>query len=171
MSVRAKISQPGMNNKMSTLLQRAGLCWPLVTHSIPKHLPPLEIFEDCVLLKDQWDPNGHLMIKDCFDKTDFECLINHVHLPFDGTNETLISCLEHAATLQEALIPLAADRKFRVIVSVSEDDEFPKSACVVRFHQIRPGENWMAENLEEFKSEAILTFDVPSSSERLSLAT
>jgi hypothetical protein len=133
-----------------------------VAHAIPTQLPILEIFEDCVLLKDQFEPNGHVKITDCFDKTGFECFINHVHLPFDGTDESLISCLEHASTLQEALMPLTGDRQFRVIVSLSEDDEFPKSACTVRFHQIRRGENWIADDLEGSKSEAILLFDVPT---------
>jgi hypothetical protein len=142
-----------------------------VSHTIQSPLPTLETFEDCVLLKDQWDPNGHVKIADCFDKTGFECLINHVHLPFDGSNETLISCLEYAAMLQEALMPLATERLLRVIVSLSEDDEFPKFACTVRFHQIRPGETWIAEDLEGFKSEAILVVDVSSSSQPLSLAT
>jgi len=149
---------------MSALLQRAGLRWPLVARANVGQPPTLKIFEDCVLLKNQWEPNKqHVKIKDLPDKTGFECFINDVHLPFDGTNESLISCLEYAATLQEALMRLTQDRQFRVIVSLSEDDEFPKSACTVRFHQIRTGENSMSDDLEGYKSEAILVFDVPSS--------
>jgi hypothetical protein len=157
---------------MSALLQKAGLRWPLVARAIPGQLPTLEIFEDCVLLKDQWAPNRqHVKITDLPDRTGFECFINHVHLPFEGTNETLIPCLEYAAALQEALMPLTQDRQFRVIVSLSQDDAFPKSACTVRFHQIRPGENWISEDLEGNKSEAILIFDVSSSQPPLSSAT
>jgi len=48
-----------------------------------------------------------------------------------------------------------------VIISIAEDDEFPNSACTVRFHQIRSGEDWGSHNLEEYKMEAILVFDVP----------
>ncbi|MFY9843053.1 MAG: hypothetical protein WA718_17530 [Terriglobales bacterium] len=150
-----------MNKKMSALLQRAGLRWPVEALTISRPLPALEIFEDCVLLKDQWDPNKHVKIAECFDRTGFECFINHVHLPFDGTNQTLISCLEYVATLQQTLMPLT-DRRFRVIVSLSEDDESPKFACTVRFHQIRPGEDWIEEDIEGYKSEAMLVFDVPS---------
>ena len=149
---------------MPALLQRAGLRWPLVARADARQWPTLEIFEDCVLLKGQWEPNKqHVKITDLPDKTGFECFINHVHLPFDGTNESLNSCLEYAATLQEALMPLTGDRQFRVIVSLSEDYEFPESACTVRFHQIRPDENWIAEDLEGYKSEAILVFDLRSS--------
>jgi hypothetical protein len=63
-------------------------------------------------------------------------------------------------------MPLTQDRQFRVIVSLSEDDD-----CTVRFHQVRTGEISIAENLEGFKSEAILVFDVPSSDQPISLAT
>jgi len=149
-----------MNNKMSALLQRAGLHWPLVDRAAPEQLPTLEVFEDCVLLKSEWEPNKqHVKIADFSDETDFECFINHVHLPFTGTKESLLSCLEYAATLQVALMPLTRDRQFRVIVSLSEDDH----DCTARFHQIRLGEDSVPEDLEGYKSEAILVFDVPDS--------
>jgi hypothetical protein len=147
---------------MSALLQEAGLRWPLV-RAVPSQLPTLEIFEDCVLLKEQWAPNRHhVKIADFPDRTGFECFINHVHFPFDGTNETITPCLGYAAALQEALMSLTEDRQFRVIVSLSEDDAFPKYAGTVRFHQIRLGENWVDDDLEGYKSEATLVFDVPS---------
>jgi hypothetical protein len=160
-----------MNGKMSILLRRAGLDWPLAAHTALGQPPALEIFEDCVLLKDQWELNKqHVKITDLPDKTGFECFINHVHLPFNGTSEALIPCLEYAATVQEALVPLTEHRRFRVIVSLSKDEAFPKSACSVRFHQIRPGEDFVSEDLEGYKSEAILVFDVPMMSPPLSLA-
>jgi hypothetical protein len=149
---------------MSALLQETGLQWPFAAGDVPGRLPTLEIFEDCVLLKSQWEPNKrHVKIADHFDETAFECFVNHIHLPFDGTGKTLTRCLEYAVTLENALIPLTTDRRFRVIVSLSDDGEFPKSACTVRFHQIRTGQNWILEDLEEYESDAILVFDVPVS--------
>ena len=146
---------------MSALLQGTGLQWPLAARFVPGQLPTLEVFKDCVLLKDQWEPNKrHAKIADLFDGTGFECFVNHVHLPFDGSRESVIACLEYAATLREVLGPLTPDRRFRVIVSLEEESTFPKSACTVRFHQIRTGENSMSENLEGYASEAILVFDV-----------
>ncbi|PYX45864.1 MAG: hypothetical protein DMG79_18265, partial [Acidobacteria bacterium] len=106
---------------MSALLQRAGLRWPLLVRANSGQLPTLEIFDDCVLLKNHWEANKqHVKITDLPDKTGFECFINHVHLPFAGMNESLVSCLEYAATLQEALMPLTRDRQFRVIVALPE---------------------------------------------------
>jgi hypothetical protein len=155
-----------MNDKMSALLQGAGLKWPVEPRTIrdQHQLPALEIFEDCVLLKNQWEPNKqHVKITDFPDKTGFECFINHVQLPFAGTNESLVSCLKYAETLRDSLLPLTQDRHFEVIVSLSDDAPSPRFACVVRFHQIRPGENSISENLDGYKSEAVLVFDVPSS--------
>ncbi len=152
-----------MNGRMSDLLQKTSLRWPLERRYTLGELPSLEIFEECVLLKDPWVTNKpHAKITSYSDKTEFECFINHVHLPFDGTSETLTSCLGYAASLQEVVMPLTPDRQFRVIISLQEDDASPKSACTVRFHRIRPGENSMPEDLEEHKSEAILIFEIPS---------
>jgi hypothetical protein len=156
-----------MNESMSALLRRAGLAWPLTAPTFQRQLPTLEIFEDCVLLKNQRDPNYHVNIADCFDRTGFECFINHVHLPFSRTRESLMSCLEYAETLEQALMPLTPDRRFRVMVALPKDDESPESACTVRFHQIRTGENWIADDIEGYKSEAVLVFDVMSSGKPL----
>jgi hypothetical protein len=43
-----------------------------------------------------------------------------------------------------------------------KDDAFLKSGCTVEFHQIRPGKDWIAEDLEGHKPKAILVFDVGS---------
>jgi hypothetical protein len=154
------VGQPIMNSKMAALLKQAGLRWPLVTGTVQGDLPTFEVYEECVLLREQWAPNRHVKIADCFDKTGFECFINHVHLPFDGTDGALLPCLEYATTLQKALTSLTPDRQFRVIVAFSEDDKFPGSRCTVCFHQVRPDENYLADDLEGYKSEAMLAFDV-----------
>jgi hypothetical protein len=154
------VGQPIMNSKMAALFEQAGLRWPLVAGPVQGNLPMFEVFEDCVLLREQWAPNSHVKIADCFDKTGFECFINHVHLPFDGTNGTLLPCLEYATTLQKGLASFAPDRQFRVILAFSEDEKFPDSACTVRFHQVRPDENYLADDLEGYKSEAMLVFGV-----------
>jgi hypothetical protein len=146
------------NRNMSALLQRAGLQWPLTTGATATRPLSLELVSDCVLLKSESERNKHLKVSDFPDRTGFECFVNHVHLPFTGSNESLTSCLRYAATVQEALIPFTRDRHFRVIVTLPDDDD-----CTVRFHQIRPGENWITEELEGYKSEAILVFDVPES--------
>jgi hypothetical protein len=153
-----------MNSRMSTVLQKTGISLPLAARATAGPFPTFETFEGCVLLKSEWEPNkNHVKVTDFPDKTGFECFINHVHLPFEGTIASLVPCLEYVAKLQEALIPFTQDRQFRLIISLSEDDAFPNSACTVRFHEIRLGENWIADGLEGYQSEAILVLDVPNS--------
>ena len=151
-------NSPRVNEKMSALLNKAELSWPLPAPPGTVNAPVLSVVEDCVLLKGQWEINrDHVALTGLPDRTGFECFLNHVHLPFGGTSESLRSCLEYAATLREALLPLSADRRFRVIVAVSEDGD-----CAVRFHQIREGETWISENIEGYRSEGVLVFDIPS---------
>lgn len=91
-----------MNSKMSALLNRTGLRWP-VSASV-EDFPELEAAHGCVLLKSQWQPNKqHVKIEDFPDKTGFECFINHVHFPFAGTKESLMSLLAYGAALTRSL--------------------------------------------------------------------
>jgi hypothetical protein len=121
----------------------------------------LVLAEDCVLLKRDYEGNQHVKITDFPDKTGFECFLNHVHFPLTKTKDSLLSRLRYADSLREALMPLAQGRRFRVILSISEDDRSPTFTCTVRFHRIRQGEDWISEDLEAYKLEAILVFDVP----------
>jgi hypothetical protein len=121
--------------------------------------PRLEIVRDCVLLASEYDRNKHVNTADFADKTGWEDFINHVHFPFDGTKGSLSSCLEYAASLQAALMQLTHERQFRVIVSVSDDAPSARFGCTVRFHHVRSDEDSMSENLERYKSEAIMILD------------
>jgi hypothetical protein len=145
-----------MNDKMLSLLEQARLSWPVGRSEISFDLNRFEAIHDCFLLKGEYERNQHVKITDFPDKTGFESFINHAHIPFVGTSESLASCLGYATALQAALTSAARDRRFRVIVAIADND------CTVRFHQIRPGENWISANLEGFEPEAILVFDVPS---------
>lgn len=118
-------------------------------------LPEIEINNDSVLLKKEYERNRHVRVTAFPDRTGFEAFINHVHLPFSGTRESLLSCLDYAAALRRALTPLVGLRRFKIILSIEKGD------CSVRFHEIRVGENWVAENLEEYADEAIIVLDIP----------
>jgi hypothetical protein len=161
--MKMSLSRPRMNRRMSALLQNAGVFWPIMVPSLAE-VPAMDIVDDCVLLRSQWETNRHLKVKDFHDKTGFECFINHVQPTFTGTSESLISCLEYATMVRQTLMPMMEVRRFRVIVSLSEDD----SDCTIRFHQIRSGETFMAQDLEGYKCEAIMVFDIPSALESAS---
>ena len=150
-----------MNHQMSALLERFGLNWPLPDEITKEDLPSLVLAEDCVLLKRDFEGNRHVKVTDFPDKTGFEHFVNHVHFPFTQTKESLLSSLGYAESLRKSLLPLAEDRRLRVVLSISQDDRSPKFACTVSFYTIRRGEILITDDLEEYKSEAILVFDVP----------
>jgi len=113
-------------------------------------MPALSEVGGFVLLKNQYEANKHLSPADLPDRTGFECFINHIHLPFDGTGASLNSCLSYSIALQKALARIAKNRNFQVIVSVDDHE------CTVRFHQLRQGESWVAEDIEGYTEEAVL---------------
>jgi hypothetical protein len=146
-----------LNSKMSALLGETGVSIPFndgLALGRPES-PSFEIAEGSVVLRTEYDKNRHVNISDFPDRTGFETFINHVHLPFSGTRESLLDCLAYVDALQRGLIRLAGSRHFQVIVSIAEKD------CTVRFHQVRLGERWIAANLEGYTDEAILVLDVP----------
>ena len=142
-----------MNAKMHSLLQRAASESP--PRSIKRAALTIEFVHDCFLLKDEYERNQHISLSDFPDKTGFECFINHLHLPYTGTSESLLSCLGYVVVLEALLIREGKGNRFRIIVGVTDSD------FTVRFHQVRNGESWTSENLEDYESEAMLLIDVP----------
>jgi hypothetical protein len=143
-----------LNSRMSSLLKRSGISLPLdeTLAAKPLTVPVFEYVHDSVLLKQEFHGSRHVKASDFPDRTGYESFINHVHLRFDQTRESLVSCLRYAQALQTGLARLQPRRHFQIIVAVGEDD------CAVRFHEVRSGESWVAENLEGY-SEAVLVLD------------
>ena len=112
--------------------------------------PELTIVDDSVLLKNEVERAKGVAIVNFPDRTGFECFINHVHRPYNETAESLLSCIQYATALRNELSEIRNGRTFVVILSVSNDD------CVVRFHQLRQGEHWVAEDLETYTDEGVL---------------
>lgn len=137
---------------MSALLRQADIPVPFVDDPALNALPIPALLEvgEFVLLKKNYEANKHVKPADHEDKTGYECFINHVHLPFDGTGASLKSCLSYAIALQKGLSRIAKNRSFLVIASVNDD------WCTVRFHQLRQSESWVAEDLEGYTEEAVL---------------
>jgi len=149
-----------MNREMSDLLQRFGITWPLPESIKKQENPAVLVPEDCVVSRLDYE-NRHVGVKDFPDKAGFEHFINHVNFPFDQTKESLLACLDYAASLRESLMPLTEGRRFRVVFSISQDDLKSTFTSTVSFYTIRPNEVLLADDLEEYKLEAVLVFDVP----------
>jgi hypothetical protein len=139
-----------MNTRMSEILKQANIAMPLSESlsSEPLTSPSFTVVDGSVLLRDEYEGAKHVKPGDLQDRTGYECFVNHVHFPLK-TRDSLLSCMTYAVAIQRGLAHWAADRQFEVIVSVADD-------CTVRFHEIRPGESWLAGDLETYTQEAIL---------------
>lgn len=142
-----------MNKQMSALLGENDVRLPLADALGNESVSfAFDIADGSVLLAKEHQRTKHLTSTDFPDKTGYECFVNHVHFPFDGTRESLISCLRRAFELKHNLARFEG-RKFQIIISVTNDE------CTSRFHEIRPDESWLAPNLEGYASEAILVLE------------
>jgi len=85
--------------------------------------------------------------------------VNHVHVEDYLENggvpplELLGRGIAFARKLKERLSHLHGAKHFRIIVA------FDGSSCTVRFHTIRPDEEWVDKNLNGFAKEAIAILD------------
>jgi hypothetical protein len=140
---------------MNTILKQAKITLPIADGSTETLSPrSFTVVKGSLLLKDQYEKAKHVKLGDFPDKTGFESFVNHVHIPYDGSRESIESCLKLAAALQKALRQFGKGRPFLVILSVSN------KGCVVRFHQSRQNEEWLAKDLDGYREEGILVLPV-----------
>jgi hypothetical protein len=144
-----------LNTRMSEMLRRANIAAPFTDVSSNRLThPSFTVVDGSLLLKDEYKKAKRAKPADFPDRTGFECFVNHVHLPYDGSRESLQSCFRYVAALQKDLARYGEGRRFLVIVSVSEN------GCAVRFHQRRRSESWVSDNLEGYSEEGILVLPV-----------
>jgi len=93
------------------------------------------------------------------DKTAFECFVNHIHVedqldePVLDRRGLLKQSIAFALTIDRQLRSIFPAKPFKVIVAANAD------GCGVRFHAVRPGEEWLASNLDGYAEEAILVLE------------
>ena len=110
-------------------------------------------------------PEPELIPGRYYDRTDYETSGNHIHtmdLLMDDHNDifqlmTGMIVADHWRYKLKSTFPSV---KFRIIVSYSVvnmpgDEREIIHDCVVRFHAVRDGENYLSENLEGYKMEAV----------------
>jgi len=124
------------------------------TAANPESLPGLVTVEGCVLLADEAQGCQSVSLNDFPDRTGFECFINHFHVPFERTPAGLLKLIARIAGIRRALSQYAPTRNFRILVSVS------KGECTIRFHECRPGEAWLAKDLEGYGEESVAAIGV-----------
>ena len=93
------------------------------------------------------------------NRTAYECFVNHVHIEDYLENgglpplKMLGRGIALARELKDRLSRLHGTRQFRIIVAS------PGPTCTVRFHTIRPDEEWVDKDAVSPESEAMAILD------------
>jgi hypothetical protein len=88
------------------------------------------------------------------EKTGREISINHFHIDFytdKQWGEVAFTFLHELNKQLRAEFPM---QQFRGIFSVNED------SCTIRFHMVRPGEDWIDDDLENYKEDGVCVVDL-----------
>jgi hypothetical protein len=101
------------------------------------------------------------------DETGFECLLSKVYLEdFLSTDVPLSELcrvgLAYGFYLRTAISESQVFGQFRFIVDAQlpgADGSPATNACSVRFHRLRPNQNWLCDDLESYKENALLVMD------------
>lgn len=98
------------------------------------------------------------------DETGTECFWTKFHVEdfVSGASREELArlALDYVWPLQSGLRASRLSGAFRMIVSVSiSETTTAKPVCTVRFHRLRPRQNWLATDIEAYRSEAILVCD------------
>ncbi len=100
------------------------------------------------------------------DPTGVECLINKEHmdtfLPKGRTSLKQITLvgISYGLALREKIQETKIRREFRIILSSSRSlDGSRRPVCSVRFHVLRKNNPLLADNIESYKLEQLLTVD------------
>jgi hypothetical protein len=140
-----------MNLAMRELFARAGAA------GVPDcdDSSPLQFTErdGCVFLSEALTRSAETLA-DFADRTACEAVLNQAHLPYDGGDPSLVRALAYVDRLCYGLLSVAKGRRFQVIAAFSDAE------CDVSFHQLRPGETWLDDDLESYRDEAVLVLSV-----------
>jgi len=127
---------------------------------VPPRGPEVQIVETggCFLLRG-FVSKPHLSPVDFPDQTALECSANRLRMESMLDTRLVRSCpllLLTAGLLTARVVSLALAHyagRFNVIIS------YDGEGCAVRFHKIRPGQRWLAEDLEGYVDEGVLVFE------------
>jgi hypothetical protein len=143
-----------MNQRMVKLLTKMGVDLS-VLRSLPTSIevPAMKVVGESVLLQAEFARSMHITLKDFEDRTGYECFVNHVHIPWKKGRRSFLSVLGFIAAIKLSLDNYSVNKRFLILASFSDGE------CTIRFHQVRQGEKWLADDLEGYKTEALLQIE------------
>jgi len=139
-----------MNREMSSLLKRMNIRVDDLDQLHTLESMPIISTNGCTVFQEEYERNSHVRLEDYPDKTGYECFINHLHRLYSSDRYSLDGTLAFVVGLSKSLALIDGSKRFLTILSIGEGD------CTVRFHECRPGENWISGDLESYTEEAIL---------------
>ena len=113
----------------------------------------------------------HLSPADFPDATCLECSANRLRMETMFPARLVVSCpllLLTAGLLTAKLLASELGRhegRFNIILS------YDGESCAVRFHKVRKGERWLAEDLEGYVDEGVLVFEAGRHAPAVALLT
>ena len=148
---------------------RAGLNDP---RTLPKPLmaaSPIEggfkELHGCIVGRSQLDFPPDVIREIHHDETGLECLLSKVHIDACIDQDTPVAemaglGIAYANLVRDTLTASGVAGPFRIILSIREADEFQEATtCIVRFHRVRPGQEWLRHDLDSYGSEALMVWD------------
>lgn len=131
---------------------------------VPGRPPDIEIVElGGVFVLGRFARRPHLSLADFRDVTGLECSANKLPMagmvdPRLAATAPLLLLTAGLMTAQAVSVQLARfEQLFNVIVS------YDGETCSVRFHRVRAGERWLAEDLEDYDDEGVLVVQAGAS--------
>jgi len=109
------------------------------------------------------------------DETGLECSLSKTHVDAFATECSELLTMTRIAIaygflVKEALEQSAIGGSIRIIISAqlpSPELERVGHVCTVRFHRIRPHQVWLSDDIEGFRSEALMVLDFPHANQKV----
>jgi len=147
------------NRLFSDLLGKHGISVRSVLEQPSQETSTIYLVDGCYT-RSPVAPN-QINIATCFDQTEVECAVNHEHLSAGNTQEVQ-KLMEEVSGLKRSMEEQYPDVPFRIIASFQDD------GATIRFHKVRPGEEWTnLSNLEGYLKEAVFVITVGPESDVL----
>ena len=115
-----------------------------------------EVVSGCLLPRGWVD---EVVLDEHEDETYVECQVSKVNFrdcvsPGDSYESMLRMAVAYAYELKRGLQQSGASGPFRIILGADSEGEYPSVA--VRYHKIRPGQDWLGSDLEGYADGALV---------------
>jgi hypothetical protein len=140
--------------------------WDLGSVRLPRGLNTLTeggvvLHDGCYVLKESLEANPHILLDQYPDRTSYESFLNHVHIRDNGGSRLPVA-FAYLQRISDVLARQFPDEQFVGIISSTRKGR----DCVVRFYAKHQGErNWLSDDLEGYKTEAVCLLDLPGDQE------